>query len=62
MFASYPDLHLEIHSEDQLSMKLYDQRDYFNIPNMHFSFICSNITSISLSWYDIPEVAVPVIL
>jgi hypothetical protein len=28
MSASYPDLHIEIHSEDQLRMKLYDKRDY----------------------------------
>jgi hypothetical protein len=41
--ASYLDLHLEIDSEEQLRMKLYDKRDDFNCPIVNFPFICSNI-------------------
>jgi hypothetical protein len=43
MSASYLDLHLEIDSEEQLRMKLYDKRDDFNCPIVNFPFICSNI-------------------
>jgi hypothetical protein len=42
-FASYLDLHLDIDSEGQLRMKLYDKRDDFNFPIVNFPFIYSNI-------------------
>jgi hypothetical protein len=38
-FASYLDLHLDIDSEGQLRMKLYDKRDDFNFPIVNFPFI-----------------------
>ena len=41
--ASYLDLHLEIDSEGRLRTKLYDKIDYFNLPIVNLSFICSNI-------------------
>jgi hypothetical protein len=41
--ASYLDLQLEIDSEGQLRMKLYDKRDDFNFPVVNFPFVCSNI-------------------
>jgi hypothetical protein len=37
--ASYLDLHLEIDSEGQLRMNLYDKRNYFNFPIVNFPFI-----------------------
>ena len=43
--ASYLDLHLEIDSEVRLRTKLYDKRDYFYFPIMHFPFICGNISA-----------------
>ena len=43
-FASYLDLHLDIDSEGQLRMKLYDKRDNFNFPILHFPFICTVAT------------------
>jgi hypothetical protein len=41
--ASYLDIHLEIDSEGRLRTKLYEKRDYFNLPIVNFPFICSNI-------------------
>ena len=41
--ASYLNLHLEMDSEGWLRTKLYDKRDDFNFPIVHFPFICSNI-------------------
>ena len=41
--ASYLNIHLEIDSERQLRMKLYDKRDDLNFPIVNFPFICSNI-------------------
>ena len=41
--ASYLDIHLEIDSEGRIRTKLYDKRDYFNLPIVNFPFICSNI-------------------
>ena len=38
--ASYLDLHLEIDSDGRLRTKLYDKRDDFNCPIVHFPFIC----------------------
>jgi hypothetical protein len=46
MFTSYLDLHLEIHSEDRLRTKLYDNRDDFNFPIANFLFIYSNVPSV----------------
>ena len=37
-YASYLDIHLEIVSESQIR-----KRDYFNLPIVSFSFMCSNI-------------------
>ena len=41
--ASYLDLHLEIDSKGRLRTKLYNKRDYFNLPIVNFPLICSNI-------------------
>ena len=41
--ASYLELHLEIDSEWRLRTILYDKRDVFKFPIVHFQFICSNI-------------------
>jgi hypothetical protein len=41
--ASYLDLHLEIDNEGRLRAELYDKGQYFNLPNVSFPFICSNI-------------------
>ena len=63
--TSYLDLHIEIESEGRLKTKLYDKRYVVNFPIVNFSFICSNIPAapaygvISLSWFDIPELVVP---
>jgi hypothetical protein len=40
--ASYLELHIEIDSEGQLKTKLYDKRDYLNVPIVNFPFIGSN--------------------
>ena len=43
-------LDLEIDSKGRLRMKLYDKRDYFNVPIVNFPFICSNLASIACIW------------
>ena len=65
--ASYLGLHLEVDSEGWIRTKLYDKIYYFNFPIVNFPFIRSNIPAepaygvyISLSWYDIPELVVPI--
>ena len=42
MSASCLDLRLNINSEDLLRTKLYDKRDEFNFPVVHFPSICRN--------------------
>ena len=46
MSASYLDLNLKIDSGGWLRTKLYDKRDDFNFPIVHFPFICSNIPAV----------------
>jgi len=41
--ASIIDIHREIDNEDMLRSEIYDTRDDFNFPIVHFPFICSNI-------------------
>ena len=66
--ASYLDLqHIDVDSAGRLWMKLYDKRDDLNFPIVNFPFICSiqqllNMKYISLSWYDIPEFVVHIII
>ena len=44
-FAPYPDLYLEIYSEERLTTnEVYDNRDDLNFSINNFSFICNNIT------------------
>jgi hypothetical protein len=48
-------------------MKLYDKRDDLNFPIVNILFICNiqqhlNMKYISLSWYDIPEFVVHIII
>ena len=65
--AWYLDLHLEIDSDGRLRTKLYDNRDDFNLPlvkNFHW-YVATfqqhlHMEYISLSWYDIPEIVVPI--
>ena len=47
--ASCLDLHIEIDSEGWLRTKIYDKRDYFNVPIVNFPFICSNIPAAPVS-------------
>jgi hypothetical protein len=64
--ASYLDLHLESDSEGWLRAKLLRQKGWFQFPIVNFPFIHSNnqqhlhMEYISLSWYDIPELVVPI--
>jgi len=66
--ASYLDLHLEIDSEGRLRKKLYNKRDDFNFPLWTFHSYVATFQQhlhmwymyISLSWYDIPELVVPI--
>ena len=68
--ASYLDLHFEFDNDGLLRTKLYDKRDDLNFPIVNFPFICRNIptaptyeyTCICLSWSDIPEVEVPIMI
>ena len=48
-------LYLEIERDGLLRTKLYDNRD-FNFRVMYFPCVC--ISSIYLSWYDIPELVI----
>jgi hypothetical protein len=41
--VSYLDLHIDIDSEGQLIMKLYEKRDDFNFPTANLTSMCSNI-------------------
>jgi len=43
MSVSYLDLHIEIDSEGQLIMKLYEKRDDFNFLIANLTSMCSNI-------------------
>jgi hypothetical protein len=64
--ASYLNLHLGIDSEGWLRAKLLRQKGWFQFPIVNFPFIYSNnqqhlhMEYISLSWYDIPELVVPI--
>ena len=62
--ALYLDLHLNIDSKGRLRTKIYDKRDYLNFSIANFQFICSTIPAapayISLSWYNIREIVVPI--
>ena len=58
--ASY--LHLEIDSEGRLRTKLYDKRDDFPLWTFHL-YVATfqlHMEYISLRWYDIPELVVPI--
>ena len=60
MSASCLDLRLNINSEDLLRTKLYDKRDEFNFPVVHFPSICRNdlaapayrVHTFQLIWYS----------
>jgi len=60
--ASCLDLHLKIDSEGRLRTKPYDKRNDFNFPIMNFPFICSTCISDICSWYNIPELMVPIMI
>ena len=66
--ASYLDIHLEIDSEWKLRNKLYDIRDDLNFPLWTFHLYVAIFQQhlymeyISLSWYDIPELVVPIMI
>ena len=64
--ASYLDLHLHIYSDGRLRTNLYDKRDDFNFPIVTFHVYVAKFQQhlhmeyISLNWYDIPELVVPI--
>ena len=64
--ASYLDLHLEIDNEGRLRIQLYDKRDDFNFPLWTFHLYVETFKQhlhmeyLSLIWYDIPELVVPI--
>ena len=66
--ASYLDLHFEFENDGLLRTKLYDKRDDLNFPIVNFPFICRNIPTaptyeyICLSWSDIPELEIPIMI
>ena len=68
--ASYLDLHLNSDSEGQLRTKLYHKRHDINFPIVNFPFNYIQVDTyinipavpgyIYLSWFDIPELVVPI--